>query len=151
MTYESKSVGHWAFALAGVMGAIGVAITAVLVSQGNAEGYFGLLLVVAAFFLATFGVLTVRVTPGEIAWSFGGGWIGRRLALERVRSAEPHRSPWYWGWGIRWTPRGWLWRSYGLDVVWLELDTGKAIGVGTQDPEGLARAVREQIGAGQGS
>lgn len=143
--YESKSVASWAYALAALFAAIGIGVTGVLLSTGGAEGLFGLLLVLAAFFVANFAVLTVRVTEDEVAWSFGWGWIGRHVPLSRVRSAEPARSPWYWGWGIRWTPRGWLWRSHGLDVVWLELDSGKSVGIGTQDPQGFASAVRERL------
>ncbi len=143
--YESKSVGRWAFVLAALFAIGGVGVLVVQGLEGRPEAFIGVFLIGLALFLMNFGTLTVRVTKAEVAWFFGVGLIGRRMKLERVRGAEATRSPWYWGWGIRWTPTGWLWRSYGLDVVWLEFDNGKRVGIGTQDPEGLVRAVREQL------
>jgi len=142
--YESKSVGHWIYVLAGLFAIGGVGI-AVMQELEEGQGVFiGLAILVFSLILVSFATLTVRVTQREIAWSFGGGVIGRRIKLERVRGVEAKRSAWYWGWGIRWTPRGWLWRSYGLDAVWLELENGRRVGIGTQDPEGLERAIRRR-------
>ena len=98
-----------------------------------------------AFIVANFGVLTVRVDDREVRWAFGLGWISKTVPLYRIRRAEAARSPWYWGWGIRWTPRGWLWRSNGLDAVWFELESGKQLGVGSVEPESLARAVADRL------
>jgi len=145
--YESKSVGQWALALAGVLGLIGATLAVTWGVQGRPEALIGVFLVVMAAFVLEFGSLTVRVSDDEVQWFFGHGLIGKHVKLARVHEAEAHRSPWYWGWGIRWTPKGWLWRSYGLDAVWLTLDNGKRLGIGTQDPEGFVRAVRERLSA----
>ena len=77
--------------------------------------------------------------------AFGIGLFSRRIPLARVRDVEVRRSAWYWGWGIRWTPRGWLWRSSGLDAVWVHLDSGRQAGMGSPDPEGLAAAIRARL------
>ncbi len=144
--YKSESIAWWAFALAGLllMAAVGACIfegpdepPVAVVAAGLALG---------ASVIASFGVLTVRVTQKEVTWRFGIGPFSKRVALHRIRHVEPRRSPWYWGWGIRWTPSGWLWRAHGLDAVWLERDSGKWIGVGTADPEGLTRAIRGAAG-----
>jgi hypothetical protein len=143
--YESRSTAWWLFALAVLLGVGGLALAVGFGLAGRAEVFIGLGLVPFALVLANFGVLTVRVGGDELAWRFGPGPVGRRIPLRRVRSVEERRTPWYWGWGIRWTPRGWLWRAHGLDAVWLELDDGKWVGVGTQDPGGLSGALRARI------
>lgn len=145
MEYESKSKAHWALALSGLMAGIGVGVTAVGLAEGQPEALVALLLLPLAAFVSTFRVLTVQVSADEVRWFFGSGWLGRSVPLARVRGAEARRSAWYWGWGIRWTPSGWLWRAHGLDAVWLELENGRSVGIGTEDPEGLERAVRERL------
>jgi hypothetical protein len=50
-----------------------------------------------------------------------------------------------WGWGIRLTPRGWLFNVSGLDAVELTMTTGKHYRIGTYDPMGLARAIDRVI------
>lgn len=68
----------------------------------------------------------------------------RTLPLKDVREVTVARTPWYWGWGIRWTPRGWLWRMNGLGTVWLRLASGREAGVGAADPERLASEIRKR-------
>lgn len=143
--YESKSVGAWAFLVAGVLAIGGLTFIAVGGLQVISHTFIGLGLILFGLLIANFGVLTVQVTDQEVTWFFGRGPIARHIPLTEITGAESKSSPWYWGWGIRWTPNGWLWRSYGLDAVWLELTNGKKIGVGTQDPDGLTQAVRDRL------
>ena len=135
--YRSKQVAWWGFALAALMAAGGIVLAA-------RELAVGLGLVAVALLVANFGLLTVRVDEREVRWSFGA-LPGRRIPLERIADVQTERSPWYWGWGIRWTPRGWLWRSAGLDAVWLTLTDGKRVGVGSEDPRDLERAIRARL------
>ena len=141
VSYESKSTSPWLYVIAGVIGMGGLVMAVVFGIALRPEAFFGLLMIAFAFFIANFAVLTVRVSEDQVAWSFGGGRIGRKLAIERIQAVEARKTPWYWGWGIRLTPSGWLWRSHGLDAVWLGYDDGKQTGIGTQDPKGLLRAV----------
>lgn len=96
---------------------------------------------------ATFTVLTVEVDD-RIEVRFGGGWPRRRLPLGSVVAADAVRNRWWYGWGIRYLGEGWLWNVYGLDAVRLELDTGRALWIGTDDPQGLLLAVRQACGLG---
>jgi hypothetical protein len=143
--HETKSVAPWAYALAGTFGLTGLGAGVGLALLGNEAALIGPFLVLMALLMANFASLTVTVDEREVRWRFGRGPVGRRVPLERVRGVEVRHSPWYWGWGIRWTPHGWLWRSHGLDAVWLELDDGRHVGVGTQDPAGLAQALRSRL------
>lgn len=143
-SYETEQRAWWVFALAALVAAGGIVLSVSHGPLSTPEGLVGLVVVLLALVLASFGALTVRVTDEEVRWYFGPGLFGRRIPLDRIRDAEVHRSAWYWGYGIRWTPRGWLWRSSGLDAVWIELASGKRVGVGSPDPEGLRRAILER-------
>ena len=145
--YESKSTGRWIQVIAVIIGSVGLTTALTNGIARRPEAFFGLLIVAFAFFIANFAVLTVRVSKEEVRWFFGGGLIGRRMSIERIRAVQARPTPWYWGWGIRLTPKGWLWRSHGLQTVWLAFDEDKQTGIGTQDPEGLVKAVNQALQA----
>lgn len=144
--YESKQVAVWGLWLAGAFAFAGIALGVWALAAGRpTEAAFCALLLLVALLVSNFAVLTVRVGHDDVSWSFAAGLVGRRIPLADVRAVEVRRSPWYWGWGIRWTPRGWLWRSSGLDAVWIERASGKRVGVGSPQPEELARAIGERL------
>jgi hypothetical protein len=98
-----------------------------------------LLLPATAFLMSS---LTVTVHDEELRVAFGPGLIRRRIPLRRIRRVSVVTTPWYYGWGIRWTPRGWLWNVSGLRGVELELDNGRRFRIGSDEPERLANALR---------
>jgi hypothetical protein len=88
-----------------------------------------------------FGSLTVRVGDGVLAWRFGPGLIRKSVPLDRVRHVEAVRTSALYGWGIRWTPRGWLYNVSGLGAVEVRLEGGKRFLLGTDHPEELVAAI----------
>lgn len=98
-----------------------------------------------AIILTIFTRLTVSVVDGAVIAEFGWGWPRKRVDLGTARLATEVRNRWWYGWGIRLTPVGWLWNVWGLDAVEIQLDSGKAIRIGTDDTPGLLRAVGESI------
>ena len=101
----------------------------------------GLFLLVSVFYLG-FRSLMVSVTPAEVELAYSFGWPRKRIERTRISSAEPLRIPWWYGVGIRRTPKGWMWSIWGLDTVLLTLSDGRGFLIGTDDPEGLAAALR---------
>lgn len=101
---------------------------------------------VVALLLAGFGSLEVRVDEDAVRLRFGVGLIRRTIALDRIESAARVRNRWWYGWGIRLTPHGWLWNVAGLDAVELRLTDGKLFRIGTDDPEGLQGALEARLG-----
>ena len=97
--------------------------------------------IVMSILLALFSTLTVRVDGGTITVQFGVGVIRKRFRLSDVESCAKVRNPWYYGLGIRYTPRGWLYNIYGLSAIELVMKNGKTCRVGTDDPDGLAQAL----------
>ena len=99
-----------------------------------------------ALVLANIWSLTVRVDEDAVNLRFGIGLIQRTVALERIKAAARVRDRWWYGWGIRLTPHGWLWNVAGLDAVELRLENGKVFRIGTDDPAGLEAALEARLG-----
>jgi hypothetical protein len=95
----------------------------------------------AAMFL--FRSLTVEVSSGVVAVWFGSGLISRRFPVGEIRAARVVRNPWYYGWGIRLTPGGWMFNVSGFDAVELELTGARRFRIGTDEPRELVTAIRQ--------
>jgi hypothetical protein len=98
-----------------------------------------------ALIAALFGSLTTEIVDRELRCRFGIGLIRKRFPLGRVVRIETVRNAWHWGWGIRYTPHGWLFNVSGLSAVELSMTDGKCVRIGTDRPEELARALRQAI------
>lgn len=92
--------------------------------------------------LMLFSTLTVTVTDQWLRCQFGPGLIRHRIQLSEVQRVEPVRNAWWYGWGIRLTPHGWLWNVSGLDAVELTYLNGKKFRVGTDQPARLVEAIQ---------
>jgi hypothetical protein len=89
-----------------------------------------------------FASLTVEVSGSEIRWYFGPGLWDYRVALSNIEGVRIARNTWLNGFGIRMRP-GWrLYNVSGLDAVELRLKTGDIRRIGTDDPQGLAAALK---------
>lgn len=126
---------------------IGVAVTA-----AATEGEVAVVVIVLAASLlfigliAHFSWMTVAVDASRVRVWFGSGWPRRVVEFDSVTAVEIVRNHWYWGWGIRGIPRGWLWHVWGLDAVEIQLVTGKRLRIGTDDPGGLYGALVGFVG-----
>jgi hypothetical protein len=106
-----------------------------------------LMLTMGAFLLIIplFGWLTVTVDGGALTARFGIGLFRKRIPLRAIRGAAPVRNKWYYGWGVRLGPWGWMYNVSGLDAVEIELQDGGRFRLGTDEPEELERAIRQRI------
>lgn len=95
-----------------------------------------------AVFFFGFRSLMVTVTATAVELAYTTGWPRKTIERANIASAEPFRMPWWYGTGIRRTPKGWMWSVWGLDSVLLQLSDGRGFLIGTDDPEGLAAALR---------
>ena len=103
--------------------------------------------VLVGFVLVLFSTLTVIVRDGAMDVFFGPGLIRRRIPLRRIREVTVVRTPWYYGWGIRLTPTGWLWNVSGLQGVEVRFDDGHRFRVGSDEPHSLAEALLREMRA----
>ena len=93
--------------------------------------------------------LDTEVTDDALVASFVGRALRRRIALDEIESATVVTLPWYFGWGARLTPRGWLggaprgwlFSVWGRRAVALRLRGDRHFTVGSDEPEALLAAI----------
>jgi hypothetical protein len=110
-----------------------------------------ILAVIVGAFLAVgflFGSLTTEVNHEHFRFWFGPGVIRRTFPLRQILACRPVTNPWWYGWGIHWTPSGWLYNVSGLRAVELDLADGRRVRVGTDEPDELCRWIRTRRGVG---
>jgi hypothetical protein len=89
--------------------------------------------------------LTVGIDDSYIRIQFGPGVFQKKFCLGEIDDCQQVRNGWWWGWGIRWYFRGWLYNIDGLDVVDITFKNNKKIRIGTDEPDKLAEAIRQAI------
>ncbi len=102
---------------------------------------------IAAIILAAclwiFSSLTVTVGGDKLEVRFGPGFIRLSFLLSDIAAQRVVANPWYYGWGIKMIPDGWLYNVSGLWAVELQMVDGRRFRIGTDDPEGLALAIEQ--------
>ncbi len=145
MIYDHRQPGHTM--LIGI-GCGCFISTALLLAFGGEEarkvlpflfGFMGLL----AFL---FYNLRITVDINHVRAIFGPGLLRKTLMVPDISRAHPVRNKFWYGFGIKYTPHGWLYNVSGLDAVEIELKNGKHIRLGTDEPRALCAAIRKAIG-----
>jgi hypothetical protein len=103
-----------------------------------------LLLAVAAVFSS----LTVEVSDNELRWHFGPGLWAYRVPLSDIQTVAAVRNHWWNGFGIRIGTGFRLYNVSGLDAVELRLKSSDVRRIGTDDPQGLAQALKSAAHVG---
>ena len=127
-----------------VVWAVGAAILLIL-AVASETGWHPLMMGLGALLagaLFLFQSLTVEVTDRVVSVRFGPGLVRRRFPLQEICEARTVRNRWYYGWGIRWTPHGWLFNVSGFDAVQIKLENGRQYRIGTDRPEELRAAIQ---------
>lgn len=88
-----------------------------------------------------FGSLTVEVTDQEVRFHFGPGFWRRAVPLEHIVASRAVRNSPLVGWGIRYTPDGWVYNVSGLGAVEITRMDGRRLFVGSDEPERLCAAI----------
>ena len=123
-------------------------VTAIIFLSGvSREAGIIFLLVAAllAFVLLVFHSLTVRVNRNEISLRFGIGIVKKSFLSAEIKTVEQVRNRWFYGWGIKLTPEGWLYSISGLDAVQIVMEDGRKTRIGTDEPEKLLAAIESVI------
>ncbi len=91
--------------------------------------------------MPAFSRLTVEVDDARVSIGFGCGLARRRFAVQTIGDARVVKTPWLAGWGIRLTPRGWLYNAWGRGAVQLDFADGGRFTIGSDEPEALLAAI----------
>lgn len=128
-----------------------VPIVVLLVILYAATGFMPLLVVMVVAFvllLALFYRLRVEVTSEALKLAFGIGLVRKSFSIAEIVDAYPVRNKWWYGFGIRLTPHGWLFNISGLDAVEIVMRSGRSYRIGSPEPEALTRSLRRVAGIG---
>ena len=102
-------------------------------------------LTIVLIVLGVFSRLTVTVDDQMIKIQFGLRIIRKTFLLREIGAYRVVKNPWYYGWGIRFTPRGWLFNVSGFLATELQRKNGKRYRIGTDDPDNLAEALDKAL------
>jgi len=136
--------------------AILLIIGALILEAATADGILqppeqnALLSLIGGIFVMGFALLLIHnltaiVEPDGVRITYGIGIINRSIWHRDVLQCSPVKNPWWWGWGMRKIPGGWMWNISGLSAVELKLKNGRIFRIGTDEPEMLAAAIRERL------
>ena len=142
-TFIRIMTGTWVVfsgVLAGVMLALGEKEAAIVVGVITV-----MLTVINGIVFVLFHSLTVRISPSDIAISFGVGLIRKRFPIGDIRSVRIARNRWYNGWGIRKIRGGWLYNVSGFDAIEIQLKNERKYRIGTDQPKKLLAAVESTL------
>jgi hypothetical protein len=134
--YEHTQIGHviiWPL--------LGIILIANGVTEALAQWPALVVSLILLVCLVLFYRLKITIEDGTLWASFGPGIIHKRVRLAEIVGCEPIRIRWWYGWGIHLTPYGWLYNVSGFDAVAITLRGGKKFALGTDDPNGLTRAI----------
>ncbi len=97
------------------------------------------------FLITTFASLTIEISSEKLRFFFGWGLIGSKYDLAGIQATEVVKNPWYYGFGLRLTPEGWLYNVSGLKAVLVTFKDGKKIRLGTDEPDKLKETLDSLI------
>jgi hypothetical protein len=126
---------------------LGFLVGAALAAGSDPKMMAVLAVLALVMFLAMllFHSLTVEVARGYLFIRFGVGLVRKRWPLKDIESVEIVRNRWWYGWGIRLTPHGWLFNVSGNDAVQVRFESGKQVRIGTDEPRKLHRAIESAL------
>ena len=113
-------------------------------NPGPSIMYFGFV-VLFLILLSLFSHLTVVGYTNYLEMRFGIGLIRKKFHFKDIKGCSIEKNPWYYGWGIRKLPEGWLYNVSGSWSVQLNMKNGKMYRIGTNEPKKLAEFVRTRI------
>ncbi len=100
------------------------------------------ILITMTISMTLFCSLTVIIKDDFLEIRFGPGVIRKRFSIREIESWRVVKNPWYYGWGIRITPHGWLYNVSGFHAVEIKMKTGEKYRIGTDEPHELLRAIQ---------
>ena len=141
MTYKHKQIGY--LPIIAIIIPLLILFFVMILTEFNQIlliGFFALLLA-----LILFPSLTVEINKTKLIVKFGFGIIGKKFNLRDINSCHAIKNHWYYGWGIRITPHGWLYNISGLSAIEIQMKNGKTYRIGTDEPKKLEHAIIQAI------
>ena len=128
---------------------VGILLSPIILSLIT-EGRGLLILSMVVLYLLTltfFYAFTVEISEGRVKWWFGIGAIRKSYLLKEIQATKEVKNPWYYLWGIKSIPGGWLYAIAPGSAVELVFKDGRVVRLGTNRPEELRKAIEDSITA----
>ncbi len=142
--YKHTQMGTFVVAL------LGAAIFFVGYFSGAADvNRVGVFILSAILFcsIVLFFKLTVVGNKDFVEIKFGIGLIKKKFHFKEIKDCKVVKNKWWYGYGIRKSPRGWLFNISGLDAVELSMKNEKVYRIGTNEPQKLSEFIKKSITA----
>lgn len=100
------------------------------------------------FIGSLFYQLTIELNGSVLKLIYGIGLIRITFKIDRLVAVKTIKTPWYWGLGIRITPKGMLYNIQGSKAVKIEYisnSKSKSVMVGTPEPERLKQVLEGNL------
>lgn len=118
-------------------------LTILMILFSSINWWVILLLTLTGVILYAMSSLTVKVDDKTITIYFGSKFFNKSFTLQGIKSSKVVSNPWYYGWGIHRTPRGWLYNVAGKYGIEVEYENGKMFRIGSDEPEKLIKAIND--------
>jgi len=115
-----------------------------------AEGRLATAIIIISLYLlglVLFYAFTIEISDGKLKFWFGIGGVGKSYALEKIQSVQEVENPWYYFWGVKSIPGGWLFAIAPGSAVEVAFKNGKMIRLGTDQPNKLKQAIDDAMTA----
>jgi hypothetical protein len=122
---------------------IGVVAWAII-SEGRIAAAV-IMICIYLFGVSLFYSFTVQVASGKIKFWFGIGLFRKAYPLSEIKSTRQIKNPWYYFWGVKSIPGGWLYAIAPGAALEIVLKNGLIVHVGTDQPKMLRQAVNAAI------
>ena len=118
-----------------------IAVVAVVIID---EGQMLSAIIMICLYLLGLGMFyssTIEISEGKLKFWFGIGLVSKTFALNDIQSYKEVKFPWYYLWGVKSIPGGWLWAIAPGTAVEINLNNGKKFLLGTNQPKELKQAI----------
>ena len=140
-SYEHRQIGY--VTTLGILAGI-ILMTVVATTQSEFNAVYIAVFVILLAALSIFSSLTV-IIEDKLEVRFGLGFLRKRFDLNEIASAKTVKLAWYYGWGIRMSPHGWIFRVSGSNAVEVTLTSGRRYFIGTDAPQELEIAINQAV------
>ena len=136
--YEHTQIGH---AIIWPLLAIILIVNGGFIGASSHRGTPLVVSIILLVCLVFFYKLRITINGERLCASLGLGIICTSVRVAEIVKCEPIRIRWWYGWGIHFTPYGWLYNVSGFDAVAITLRDGRKFALGTDDPDGLTTGI----------
>ena len=139
--YKHTQIGYFFLTVYGAV--LLIIISLFIFTDYSLLAMIGLIIMLIA--LGIFASMTVKISAQKMKIQLGLGAIRKEFPIKDIKTYRVVTHPWYYGWGIRYTPRGWIFRVSGNSGIELQMKSGKLYQVGTDEPQKLTGAINQAL------